>query len=155
MWNTLSNIWDLKAEQSRNALWAEASSLLLKCKTHFKDVNSSFPSAQRHKPSLGSANDGSPGSVTFTTAMSLQWISARTVPFLLISVVTKDYSAQLLLTVISVRRLWNFLPERPLMTDRRRNGFHGDPILVEEGPFCTNVSRSASSLKLCLQTEKE
>lgn len=40
------------------------------------------------------------------------------------------------------------------MTDRRRNGFHGDPILVEEGPFCKNVSRSAS-LKLCLQTGKK
>lgn len=40
------------------------------------------------------------------------------------------------------------------MTDRRRNGFHGDPILVEEGPFCKNVSRSASSLKLRLQTER-
>lgn len=48
-----------------------------------------------------------------------------------------------------------FLPERPLMTDRRRNGFHGDPILVEEGPFCRNVSRSASSLKLCLERERE
>lgn len=34
------------------------------------------------------------------------------------------------------------------MTDRRRNGFHGDPILVGEGPFCEGVSRSASSLKL-------
>lgn len=41
------------------------------------------------------------------------------------------------------------------MTDRRRNGFHGDPILVEEGPFCKTVSRSASSLKLCLQTERK
>lgn len=33
------------------------------------------------------------------------------------------------------------------MTDRRRNGFHGDPILVEKGPFCNTVSRSASSFK--------
>ncbi len=41
------------------------------------------------------------------------------------------------------------------MTDRRRNGFHGDPILVEEGPFCASVSRSPPSLKLRLQTEGE
>lgn len=40
------------------------------------------------------------------------------------------------------------LPERPLMIDRRRRGFHGDPILIEEGPFCSNVSRAASSLRL-------
>lgn len=41
------------------------------------------------------------------------------------------------------------------MTDRRRSGFHGDPILVEEGPFCNNASRSSSSFKLCLERERE
>lgn len=40
------------------------------------------------------------------------------------------------------------------MTDRRRNGFHGDPILIEKGPFCNNVSSSASSLKLHLWDRK-
>lgn len=64
-----------------------------------------------------------------------------------------DFSRQQFLTIISEHYPLNFLPERPLMTDRKRNGFHGDPILVEEGPFCENVSRSASSLKLCLQRE--
>lgn len=42
------------------------------------------------------------------------------------------------------------LPERPLMTERSRIGFHGDPILFEEGPFSEKVNSSASSLKLRL-----
>lgn len=61
---------------------------------------------------------------------------------------------QTFLSVPSIHIL-NLLPESPLITDRKRKGFHGDPILVEKGPFCNNVSRSASSLKLCLQDRRK
>lgn len=90
------------------------------------------------------------------TAAPLQSIAAPTarVPIISVMLTMTFLDNSFLLSFLSTTPL-NLLPERPLMTDRRRNGFHGDPILVEEGPFCKNVSRSASSLKLCLQREKQ